>query len=116
MMPERGAYKRKIKADQMGINKLEPDLHKNISIGPSFKPSEVIAIDKLVSVYGGTRAGIVATIVRHFLELDDDKQRATLIAGELRKKKAEAILEKQHLETILERLEADMKRIGIAGG
>jgi len=109
--------KKRIKADQMGIDKLAPDMHKSIAISLTFKPSEIIAIDKLIEVYGSNgRSGMIKKIVRHFLEMDDDKQRATLLAAELVQKKAEALLEKQRLETILERLEADMKRIGIAGG
>jgi hypothetical protein len=109
-------YGPRIKADQMGISKPDPGVHKPIAVGPTFKPSEIIALDKLIDIYGGTRASIVARIVRHFLELDDDKQRATLIAAELIQKKTDALLEKQRLDTILERLAADMKRIGISGG
>jgi hypothetical protein len=58
---------------------------------------------------------MVKRIVRHFLELDDDKQRATLLASELVQKKVDALLEKQRLEKELLQIDADMKRIGIDG-
>jgi len=86
---------------------------KPVVVWVKFKPSEVLAIDKLVEVYGSSRAGMVTKIMRNFLELDDDKQRATLIAEELYRKKAEALIAKQNAEKELERIEADMKRIGV---
>ena len=110
-------YGKRVKADQMGISKGDPDVHKAVAVYTLFKPNEIVAIDKLIEVYGSDgRSGMVKKIVRHFLEMDDDKQRATLLVAELVQKKAEAILEKQRLEKELERIEADMKRIGIAGG
>jgi hypothetical protein len=110
-------YGKRVKADQMGISKGDPDVHKVVAVSTLFKPSEIVAIDKLIDVYGSDgRSGMVKRIVRHFLEMADDKQRATLLASELVQKKAEALLEKQRLEKELERIEADMKRIGIAGG
>ena len=110
-------YGPRIKADQMGISKGDPNVHKVEAVSTLFKPSELVAIDKLIEVYGSDgRSGMVKKIVRHFLELDDDKQRATLLASELVQKKAEALLEKQRLEKELVQIEADMKRIGIGGG
>lgn len=88
---------------------------KPVVVWVKFKPSVIVAIDKLVEVYGGSRAGMVTKIVLNFLELDDDKQRATLIAEELHRKKAEALIAKQNAEKEIERIEADMKRIGVVG-
>ena len=106
-------YGKRVKADQIGISKGDPDVHKVVAVSILFKPSEIVAIDKLNEVYSGSgRSGIVRRIVKGFIELDDDKQRATMISEELFQKKAAAVLAKQNAEKELERIEADIKRIG----
>jgi hypothetical protein len=53
-MPGRHYGKRigatRIMADQTGISKSDPDVHKVVAISTLFKPSEIVAIDKLIEV------------------------------------------------------------------
>lgn len=91
----------------------EREVTKAVVVWVKFAPSEVVALDKLIRVYGPkSRALFVKKIVNWLLAMDDDKQRAMLIADELFTKKAEALLAKQKAEKELERIEADIKRIG----
>jgi hypothetical protein len=84
-----------------------------VMVWVTLKPSEIVAVDKLIEVFGSDgRPAMIRKILNHFLELDNDEQRKVLVAEELHRKKAAALLAKQKAEKELEQLEADIKRIG----
>lgn len=102
------------KAEMLGIEKEGRHNDVRLNIWTKWKPNEVIAIDKLVDVYGGSRQKIISSVVCHFLSLDDDKQRAVLLAEELHRKHAAVVAAQLKASQELKRIEEDMKRIGLS--
>ena len=102
------------RVEMIGVEKEGRHNAQKLVISATFMPNEILALDKLVDVYGGSRTKTIHQIVSHFLSLDDDKQRAVLLAEELVKKHAEAVTTHLKASQELKKIEEDMKRIGLS--